>query len=762
MTDEDSSHGDRATIMRAASFDALELPGDAIVVVDSALPDAWIDALPDPIVVEAGEGLKRLESIEALAGQVLARRSTRPLTLVGIGGGSVGDAVGFLASILWRGVELWHVPTTLLAMVDSAHGGKTAVNLGEAKNQLGTFYPAARVVLVDEALDTLPLEQRRDGLAELVKGLWLGDAEALDLLEADGGVGELAAAPFDAVGERLMTLLERAIAVKLDIVDRDLYETKEIRTFLNLGHTVAHTLELHTGISHGQAVCWGMLAASYLSSARAGLSEAQAARLRSHLYALLTPSQAIAAFRNREQFCAGIKRDKKRIDGQLRSVLLDGLAEPLVTREISADDWFDTFRQGVEWFEATPALLRLDRPRAASLDIAASKSEMNRALVIAHLRPGETQIEGDSSADDVAWLRRCLAQLRQADGPVEIYCGEGGTTFRFLTAVCAARADETMLLAASRLLDRPHEALFAALRAAGASVDMVDGDSGRGVRIRGWSTWPERLKISAELSSQYASALALLAGGGESFTLELTGGGMASRPYFEMTLDLLREAGVAVEQEGTAFRFAPTPELGEPCTLHAETDASSAAVWAFARLVGVEAEVANPPKSGRQPDAGASEIAARMAVADGSVEIDLQDAPDLAPVLAAAATQLDARVDIVGAAHLRHKESDRIGDLAEAFAAVGITIEPREDGIRIPAGRQQPQTNALWPTFGDHRLAMAALLLTAAGTPLRVAAPMVVSKSYPSIWHDARRLGWKAEGGGGGTEGEDGRVNIEY
>jgi 3-phosphoshikimate 1-carboxyvinyltransferase len=758
MSESESPQSEsNTTIARVESFQALELPDDAVVIIDRALPQAWIDTFDAPIVVDAGESLKRLASIEALAGQVLERRSTRPLTIVGIGGGSIGDAVGFLASTLWRGVDLWHVPTTLLAMVDSAHGGKTAVNLGEAKNQLGTFYLAKKVVLVDQALATLPLEHRRDGLAELVKGLWLGDEDALDLLETDGGVDQLAAAPFDEISERMMALLERAIDVKLDIVDQDLFETKGIRTFLNLGHTVAHTLELHTGVSHGQAVCWGLLSASFWCDLP---------RLRRHVYALLTPSQPVVSFADRELFCAGIKRDKKRIDGQLRSVLLHGPAEPYVTRKVSAGDWFGAFREAVEWFETTPAKIERGRVRGATLDVAASKSEMNRALVIAHLRPGRpgvgsadgaASIDGHSQADDVAWLKSCLETLAATDGPAQIYAGEGGTTFRFLLAVCAARPDETLLLAAPRLLDRPHDALIDALTDAGATIELVESTDGCGYRVVGFcahnttlahnKSWPERFEVSAALSSQYATALALLAASGHPFELELSDAGeVASRPYFDMTLELLRSAGVEVAEQGNTLSFSPTPALREETTLTAETDASSAAVWAFARLVGVDATVTKPPTSGRQPDARAAVIAQELADAHAhgtdQVEVDLSQSPDLAPVLAAVATQIDPAVDIVGAAHLRHKESDRIGDLAEALAQVGVTIEPREAGMHIPAGVQTPRDGASWPTFGDHRLAMAGLLLTASGVSLHIEAPMVVAKSYPAFWHHARQLGW--------------------
>ncbi|MFU8806917.1 MAG: hypothetical protein ACNA8W_24125, partial [Bradymonadaceae bacterium] len=250
----------------------------------------------------------------------------------------------------------------------------------------------------------------------------------------------------------------------------------------------------------------------------------------------------------------------------------------------------------------------------------------------------------------------------------------------------------------------------------------------------------------ATVSSQYATALALLSATGAEFELDLGKGPLASGPYFEMTLALLGEAGVAIDRGETSLRFGPTAALHQPCILNPETDASSAAVWAMAELVGVEAHVARPPTTGRQPDARAAYFAHELANAhrtglEGLV-IELDESPDLAPVLVAVATQIDPRVDIVGAAHLRHKESDRIGDLAQAFARIGILVEPREDGLHIPRGRQEATADALFPTHGDHRLAMAALLASAQTSSLRIEAPMVVAKSYPDFWHHARRLGW--------------------
>lgn len=746
------------TVRTAPTFDALEIPDEGVVVADRALPDRFLQALGAPVRIEAGEPLKSLDRVERLAERVLERRSTRPLSIVAVGGGSVGDAVGFLASILWRGVDLRHVPTTLLAMVDSAHGGKTAVNLGASKNQLGTFYPADEVVLVEEALATLPRDQRRDGLAELVKGLWLGAPEALSTLETSGGTGRLAAAPFDAIRSRLMELLREAIDVKRAIVERDPREESGVRTYLNFGHTVAHTLELHRELSHGQAVLWGMLAASWVSVERAGLDPTDAERLRRHLHPLIVPAARARDLTDRDAFVDGISRDKKYVDGELRSVLLEAPGAPTVTRAVTPGDWYRAFRRAVDWMVGTP--VRVSRPDrfTADLSMATSKSEMNRALVIDHLRPAPLEVDGESEADDVYRLRNALATLEAEGGDAQVFAGEGGTTFRFLAAVAADRDAPTAIRVAAPLLDRPHGDLFRALREGGAAVERKRGAGDDGlIRIRPWEVRPDELRVSATDSSQYASALALLAATGKPFRLVLERGAeMPSRPYFEMTLTMLRDAGVEVTEVDApapdrAVAFSPTPALDTPHSVDLAPDASSRAVWRGGRLVGVECGAGrtgdDADGSSLQPDTGVVELVDRLKAEidrpEAELSIDLSDAPDLGPVLAAAATQIEPAVRIAGAAHLRHKESDRIGDLNRRLAAVGIDVTPRDDGLDVPAGSSELDRDASWNPAGDHRLVMAGLLLTADGGEMTFEDPMVVSKSYPEFWDHARRLGWR-------------------
>jgi 3-phosphoshikimate 1-carboxyvinyltransferase len=762
---EHSAHSDGRVYEPAAperipTLDALVLPPHAVVIADRRLPQRMLTRLDHPVLVEAGEKLKTLAGIEELAGQVLQRRSTRPLTLVAVGGGSVGDAVGFLASILWRGVGLWQVPTTMVAMVDSAHGGKTAVNLGSAKNQLGTFYPAGRVILVDEFLDTLPTPLRRSGMVELLKALWLGDAASVHALTGEE-IETLTFAPFAEVGDRLGRMIEHAVGIKQRIVAQDPFEDTGVRTVLNLGHTLAHALELTTGISHGAAVAWGMAATLDLSLAH-GLPSEVSAHCRETLFPLLVPPPSLPSD---EVLQTAILRDKKRSDDVLRSVLLRGLGDAVVTAEPTAADWIAALRRGTDWFARVRVRVRMGAPRSVPLRIEASKSELNRALVIAAQRIGRTVINGHSNADDV----RCtLRALRGLGYPVEetergyvvdnlnrdlsaapdagertIFVCEGGTTFRFLLALCCTNVKPTKLLLSPALMQRPHDALLRSLRSAGASIEAFSDLSGQGFVVRGWKQMPQVFSIDPTASSQFVSALALLAVGAEyPFTIRLLGEPV-SRSYLDLTFAMLEQAGVEVIAHGDLIALNQTERLNEKLTLEIESDESSRAVWNVAHYLGHPVEAGQKARVPRQPD-GAVEhyLAALREARRGPQTIDLSQVPDLLPVLSIAALTAPHAVTFTGAAHLRSKESNRIDDFAQSLREAGADVHPRPDGLELrPSGELHPEV--IFNTHGDHRLVMAGTLLTLVSHGSVVLdTPWTVSKSYPRFWDDARRAGW--------------------
>lgn len=749
-----------AALERIATLDALVLPAHAVVVADRRLPQHVLARFDHPVLVDAGEKLKTFAGVEELAGQVLHRRSSKPLTLVAVGGGSVGDAVGFLASILWRGVGLWHIPTTMIAMVDSAHGGKTAVNLGSAKNQLGTFYPAERVILVEEFLGTLPTPLRRNGMVELLKMLWLGDAASVRALTGEE-IETLTFAPFADVGDRLGRMIKHAVGIKQRIVTRDPYEESGLRTVLNLGHTLAHALELTTGITHGAAVAWGMAASLDLSLSR-GLSPDAFAHCRETLFPLLIPPPSLPSD---EVLQTAILRDKKRSEDHLRSVLLRDLGDPVVTSDLSAADWIAALRRSTGWYAAVRVRVRLNSPRGVPLIIEASKSELNRALVIAALRMGRTVINGHSNADDV----RCtLRALRGLGYPVEetergyvvdnlnrdlssepdagersIFVCEGGTTFRFLLALCCMNVKPTKLLLSPALMQRPHDALLRSLRSAGASIDAFSDLSGQGFVVRGWKQMPQVFSIDPTASSQFVSALALLSVGAEyPFTIRLLGEPV-SRSYLDLTFAMLEQAGVEIIAHGDLIALNQTERLNEKLTLDIEADESSSAVWNVAHFLGHPVEPGQKVRIPRQPD-GAVEryLAALRDARRGPQTIDLSQVPDLLPVLSIAALTAPHAVRFTGAAHLRNKESNRIDDFAQSLREAGADVIAHPDGLELrPSGNLHPEV--VFRTRGDHRLVMAGTLLTlVTHGSVMLDGPWTVSKSYPRFWDDARRAGW--------------------
>ena len=277
------------------------------------------------VVLPAGETAKSWRWTEKILTAALEAGLGRDGRLVGVGGGVVCDLTAFAASLYMRGCRLSLVPTTLLAMVDAALGGKTALNLGSAKNLVGTFYPAEELVIWIPALATLPEAELRSGLAEAIKTALLGDPALLELLRArrtDLLLGE---------PEALEEAVFRSLAVKGRIVENDLRESGE-RAILNLGHTFAHALESATGFRrfrHGEAVAWGLGKALELGVALGVTDRALGREVTSLLegfgFSLNNPPGLAA-----RTLLAAMRADKKRRAGGLRVVLLRGVGSPEV------------------------------------------------------------------------------------------------------------------------------------------------------------------------------------------------------------------------------------------------------------------------------------------------------------------------------------------------------------------------------------------------------------------------------------------------
>jgi len=206
------------------------------------------------------ESAKHLGSVEDISRSLCRAGADRKSLVIAVGGGVVGDVAGFAAASYLRGVALVHIPTTLVAQVDSSIGGKTGVNLPEGKNLVGAFYPPRLVIADPDVLRTLPDREFRSGLAEVIKHAVIADAPMFALLEKD--IDKILRRDHDA----LRTLIPRNVQIKARVVSHDERESG-LREILNFGHTFAHALESVTryGVyQHGEAVAWGMMAAAFL------------------------------------------------------------------------------------------------------------------------------------------------------------------------------------------------------------------------------------------------------------------------------------------------------------------------------------------------------------------------------------------------------------------------------------------------------------------------------------------------------------------
>jgi 3-dehydroquinate synthase len=242
-------------------------------------------------------------------------------TVVGLGGGAVTDLAGFVAANWLRGVRVVQVPTTLLAMVDAAVGGKTGINTDAGKNLIGAFHEPV-TVLVDLAyLQTLPRAELVAGMAEVIKAGFIADPVILERIEADP------VAALDPAGPVLEELVARAIQVKADVVATDLRES-HLREVLNYGHTLGHALERREGYRwrHGAAVSVGMVFAAELARLAGRLDDATALRHRRLLSSIGLPTSYDADAL--PELLEGMRNDKKTRSGVLRFVVLDDLAKP--------------------------------------------------------------------------------------------------------------------------------------------------------------------------------------------------------------------------------------------------------------------------------------------------------------------------------------------------------------------------------------------------------------------------------------------------
>jgi 3-dehydroquinate synthase len=320
--------------------------GRAVIVTDETVAQHQLPRLEAAlgkldrhvIVLPAGEATKSWAQLEVLTDRLLTLEVERGDHVIALGGGVIGDLVGFAAAILKRGCGFIQIPTTLLAQVDSSVGGKTAINSRAGKNLIGAFHQPGFVLIDPSVLDTLPPRDLAAGYAEVVKYGLIGDFEFFEWCEANASA--LLAGDAGARAHAIAV----SVAAKAAIVGQDERETSGRRALLNLGHTFGHALEAETGfcdrLLHGEAVAAGMALAFRFSAARGLCPSQDAERVAAHLRAVGLPDGLAAAgvAASGKTLVGHMLHDKKMAAGTLAFILARGIGQSFVDKSVALSD----------------------------------------------------------------------------------------------------------------------------------------------------------------------------------------------------------------------------------------------------------------------------------------------------------------------------------------------------------------------------------------------------------------------------------------
>ncbi|MBD0824682.1 3-phosphoshikimate 1-carboxyvinyltransferase [Aestuariibaculum marinum] len=393
--------------------------------------------------------------------------------------------------------------------------------------------------------------------------------------------------------------------------------------------------------------------------------------------------------------------------------------------------------------------------KQSSIQITGSKSESNRLLLLKALYP-QFNLENISNSDDSNLMTKALSSSSDV---VDIH--HAGTAMRFLTAFFAVQEGrEVTLTGSKRMKERPIQILVEALQELGADIEYVENSGYPPIKIKGKKLTKNKVSLQANVSSQYISALLLIASrleNGLELTLE---GKITSVPYINMTLSLLTEIGVENSFEGNTIVVKPAPKDLEAKTLVVESDWSSASYYfslAALSAVGIEITLSSYKENSLQGDSALVEIYRHFGVEtafnNNSVTLtktdkdvlpftyDLTNAPDIAQTIAVTCFALGIKCDLTGLHTLKIKETDRLVALKTEIEKLGGQVEITDASLHLAEAKSIKSDVAI-ATYHDHRMAMAFAPI-ALKTSVIIEDAMVVSKSYPTFWDDLESIGFK-------------------
>lgn len=437
---------------------------------------------------------------------------------------------------------------------------------------------------------------------------------------------------------------------------------------------------------------------------------------------------------------------------------------------------------GVERLTVHPVV----RPVSGALSVPGSKSYTNRALIVAALANGTSHLSGILKSDDSYWcidtLRRLGVEVQVEGDSVhvvgcggkwptpeaELYLGASGTLARFLPgALAVSPGGQWTLTGSNRLAERPLAPLLDALRRLGADLSYLETTDQLPFTLHAKGLQGGNIELSGSTSSQFISGLLLCAPYAQGAVhLHMTSP-IVQHAYVQMTVDLMRQFGVAVVHDHDLVEFAVSPAHYHACDVELEADASTACYFlALAAVTGGRVYIRNLRYATCQPDIGMVDLLERMGctavrsgptvalsgpqtesgrpLLRGGFTVSMKEMSDQAVTLAAIAPFADAPITITNIAHIRAHESDRIQAICESLRRVGVQVDEHPDGLTVYPGAPQ---YAVLPSYDDHRIAMALAVLAAGGNGAEILDPGCVSKTCPTFFDLAAAIGVEVHAG---------------
>ncbi|KAG6180002.1 hypothetical protein E4U10_007692 [Claviceps purpurea] len=754
--------------------------------------------------IAPGEGSKSRETKAEIEDWMLSQSCTRDIVIIALGGGVIGDMIGYVAATFMRGVRFVQVPTTLLAMVDSSIGGKTAIDTPMGKNLVGSFWQPKRIYVDLAFLQTLPVREFINGMAEVIKTAAIWNEDEFIFLEQYAAeitscIRSKSKDRLASIKEILARIVVGSAKVKAEVVSADEREGG-LRNLLNFGHSIGHAIEaiLTPQLLHGEAVAIGMIKEAELARYLGILRPHAVSRLSKCIasYGLPTSLQDKRVVKltagkrcTVDNLLKKMTVDKKN-DGQQKKIVL--LSKIGKTHEQKASAVAD---KDIETILSSSVIINPGVPSGLTVTVTppGSKSISNRALILAALGSGPCRIKNLLHSDDTEYMLSAISQLGGASyswhdaGEIlevegkggnlsasrdELYIGNAGTASRFLTTVLALcspirQTCSTVLTGNARMKVRPIGPLVDALRLNGVEIEYLGQENSLPLRVYSTAGFPGGvIELAATVSSQYVSSILMAAPYAKRpVTLRLVGGKPISQPYIDMTISMMKTFGVSVAKSATEADtyHIPLGTYTNPSEYIIESDASSATYpLAVAAITGTTCTIPNIGSSSLQGDArfaidvlrpmGCSVKQDELSTtvtgpAPGHLKplprVDMEPMTDAfltASVLGAVA---NGKTCIIGIANQRVKECDRIAAMRNQLAKFGVVCTELDDGLEI-IGRSLSDVRAAQEAidcYDDHRVAMSfSVLSVVAPGATIITERQCVGKTWPGWWDTLAQL----------------------